>query len=260
MNSGRIKNMSTKSIKICHIYPEALNLYGDRGNILCLKKRLEWRGIDCYVSEVKIGDNSDLSEYDFFFIGGGQDFEQEVLLSDLKSGKGRSIKSAVEDGKTFLCICGGYQMMGHYYETKDGNRMEFLGVANFATIGSEYRMIGDYFFKCTPESGGCEIVGFENHSGRTYLGRHTNPLGTILSGYGNNGEDKTEGVHYKNVYGSYSHGPILPKNPVFADHLLKTALERKYGSAELAPLNDSFETQAHDYIFNKVLNDDMSKD
>ena len=245
--------MSTKSIKICHIYPEALNLYGDRGNILCLKKRLEWRGIDCYVSEVKIGDNSDLSKYDFFFIGGGQDFEQEVLLSDLKSGKGRSIKSAVEDGKTFLCICGGYQMMGHYYETKDGNRMEFLGVANFATIGSEYRMIGDYFFKCTPESGGCEIVGFENHSGRTYLGEGVAPLGHLIYGYGNNGDDDTEGVRYKNLFGSYSHGPILPKNPEFADYLIQTTLDRKYGHVDLAPLDDSVENDAHDHMINLIL-------
>ncbi|MBO5609095.1 MAG: glutamine amidotransferase [Eubacterium sp.] len=252
--------MSDQIIKIAHLYPEVLNLYGDRGNIICLEKRLKWRNIGCEITEVKLGQSDDLTDYDIFFIGGGQDFEQEVLLKDLKSGRGNNIKAAIEDGKTFLCICGGYQMMGHYYETKDGEKMEFLGAIDFHTIGGDVRMIGNYAFHTTKSAGKTDIVGFENHSGRTYLGRHTNPLGTILSGYGNNGEDKTEGVHYKNVYGSYSHGPILPKNPVFADHLLKTALERKYGSAELAPLNDTFETQAHDYIFNKVLNDDMSKD
>ncbi|MBP3233101.1 MAG: glutamine amidotransferase [Eubacterium sp.] len=249
-----------KIVKICHLYPEVLNLYGDRGNILCLKRRLEWRGISCSISEVKIGDNVDFTDYDLFFIGGGQDFEQEVLLSDLKSGKGASIKAAVEDGKTFLCICGGYQMMGDYYLTKDGNKMEFLGVADFYTIGTEYRMIGNYTFMCDPESGGCEVVGFENHSGRTYLGSNVSPLGHLIYGYGNNGDDDTEGVRYKNLYGSYCHGPILPKNPEFADHLLKTTLNRKYGDDELSPLNDSAENDAHDYMFNLIIKGATSKD
>lgn len=252
--------MSDRSIKIAHLYPEVLNLYGDRGNILCLKKRLSWRHIDCEINEVKLGDKDDLTKYDLIFIGGGQDFEQEVLLKDLKAGRGNSIKSAIEDGKTFLCICGGYQMMGHYYETKEGEKMEFLGAVDFHTIGGDVRMIGNYAFHTTKSAGGTDIVGFENHSGRTYLGRHTNPLGTIISGYGNNGEDKTEGIHYKNVFGSYSHGPILPKNPVFADFLLSLALEQKYGNGELEPLEDTFEKEAHDQIFYKVLNGEMSKD
>ena len=252
--------MSDRIIKIAHLYPEVLNLYGDRGNTMCLEKRMKWRHINCEISEVKLTDNDSLSGYDLFFIGGGQDFEQEVLLRDLRSGKGSSIKSAIEDGKTFLCICGGYQMMGHYYETKEGEKMEFLGAIDFHTVGGDVRMIGNYAFHTTKSGGGTDIVGFENHSGRTYLGRRTNPLGTILSGYGNNGEDKTEGVHYKNVFGSYSHGPILPKNPVFADFLIKTTLEHKYGEAELEPLDDTYEKEAHDLIFNKVLNDTMSRD
>ena len=252
--------MSDKCIKICHLYPEVLNLYGDRGNILCLKKRMEWRGLDCQISEVKLGEKSDLSEFDLFFIGGGQDFEQEVLLKDLREGKGDNIKSAVADGKTFLCICGGYQMMGHYYETKDKQRMQFLGAVDFHTIGGEVRMIGNYAFKCTDAAGGSDIVGFENHSGRTYLGEGVAPLGTVLMGYGNNGEDKTEGVHFNNVFGSYSHGPILPKNPEFADHLIKTTLERKYGSADLAPLSDKAEKTAHEYMLNLVLHGNTSGD
>ena len=255
-----MSNTKEKQVKICHLYPEVLNLYGDRGNILCLKKRLQWRGIDCQLSEVKLGEKANLSEFDLFFIGGGQDFEQEVLLKDLKSGKGNEIKAAIEDGKTFLCICGGYQMMGHYYETKDHQKMEFLGAVNFHTIGGDIRMIGNYAFKCTPESGGSNIVGFENHSGRTYLGEGVNPLGNVLSGYGNNGEDKTEGIRYKNVYGSYSHGPILPKNPEFADHLIKTTIETKYGSCELEPLDDKAELAAHDYILDLVLKGETSGD
>lgn len=242
------------------MYPEVLNLYGDRGNILCLRKRLEWRGIDCEISEIKLGEKSDLTKYDLFFIGGGQDFEQEVLLDDLKSGRGAAIKSAIEDGKTFLCICGGYQMMGHYYETKEGDKMEFLGAVDFFTKGGDVRMIGNYAFKLTPESGGSTIVGFENHSGRTCLGDGVSPLGTVLSGYGNNGEDKTEGIRYKNVYGSYSHGPILPKNPEFADHLIETSLITKYGSADLAPLDDKEELDAHDHMLNLVLKGATSKD
>ena len=252
--------MSDRKLKIAHLYPEVLNLYGDRGNILCLKKRLEWRGIDCEVTEVKLGDNQSLSDFDIFFIGGGQDFEQEVLLNDLRSGKGDSIRSAVEGGKVFLCICGGYQMMGHYYQTKEGEKLPFLGVVDYHTIGGDVRMIGNYAFRLPAESGGSDVVGFENHSGRTYLGEGVTPLGTVLAGYGNNGEDKTEGVRYKNLFGSYSHGPILPKNPAFADHLIKTALKERYGSDELESLPDTYENEAHDYVLDKVLRGDMSGD
>ena len=240
-------------LSICHLYPEVLNLYGDRGNIICMEKRLNWRGIECEVTKLGIGDTKDLSKFDCFFIGGGQDFEQEVLLSDLNSGKGQELKSAVEDGKTFLCICGGYQMMGHYYKTYDGNTCEFLGAVDFYTVGSKTRMIDNYAFQLGEESGGSTVVGFENHSGKTYLGKGVSPLGTVLKGFGNNGEDKTEGVRYKNVFGSYSHGPILPKNPAFCDMVLQTALERKYGKATLEPLEDAFENAAHDTVLEKIL-------
>lgn len=241
-------------LNICHLYPEVLNLYGDRGNIRCLFRRLSWRGIDCHVDELKIGEKKDLTAYDLFFIGGGQDFEQEVLLSDLNSGKGAEIKAAVEDGKTFLCICGGYQMMGHYYQTHDGVKCEFLGAVDFHTVGSDTRMIENYAFCLDEESGGSTVVGFENHSGKTYLGDGVRPLGTILKGCGNNGEDGTEGVRYRNVFGTYSHGPVLPKNPEFADFLLKTALQRRYGKEiVLDPLSDGFENLAHDSVLKKVL-------
>lgn len=241
-------------LNICHLYPEVLNLYGDRGNIRCLSRRLSWRGIDCHVDELKIGEKKDLTAYDLFFIGGGQDFEQEVLLGDLNSGKGADIKAAVEDGKTFLCICGGYQMMGHYYQTHDGVKCEFLGAVDFHTVGSDTRMIENYAFHLGEESGAGTVVGFENHSGKTYLGDGVRPLGTILKGCGNNGEDGTEGVRYRNVFGTYSHGPVLPKNPEFADFLLKTALQRRYGKEiVLDPLSDGFENLAHDSVLKKVL-------
>ena len=162
-------------LKICHLYPDVLNLYGDRGNILCLQKRLEWRGIGCRVDYVKLGDPNSLTGYDLFFIGGGQDFDQEVLLEDLRTKKGPDIGAALEDGRTFLCICGGYQMMGHYYETAEGEKCEFLGAIDFYTVGGKKRMIGNYAFRLGEESGGSTVIGFENHSGRTWLGSGVRP-------------------------------------------------------------------------------------
>ena len=240
-------------LKICHLYPDVLNLYGDRGNIQCLKKRLEWRGIGCTVDAVGLGEKQDLTAYDLFFIGGGQDFDQEVLLEDLRRNKGPEIRAALGDGRVFLCICGGYQMMGHYYETADGIICEFLGAIDFYTVGGSKRMIGNYAFRLGKSSGGSTVVGFENHSGRTHLGSGVRPLGKVLKGYGNNGEDRTEGVRYRNAFCSYSHGPILPKNPAFADFLIETALRRKYGNASLEPLQDNFETIAHESVLKQIL-------
>ena len=239
-------------LSICHLYPDVLNLYGDTGNILCMKKRLEWRGIESEITCLPIGAHADFSRFDIFFIGGGQDFEQEVLLADLHSGKDKEILSAVEDEKVFLCICGGYQMMGQYYLTHTGSQCDFIGALNLHTVGSEVRMIGNYMFKCSEESSSSTIVGFENHSGKTYLGEGVSPLGTVLSGFGNNGEDHTEGARYKNVFGAYCHGPMLPKNPEFADFILNTALLRRYPSAELPPLNDTLENRAHSYMVERM--------
>ena len=240
-------------LKICHLYPDLLNLYGDRGNIACMRRRLTWRGIDCAVTELPLGAVDDLTEYDLFFIGGGQDFEQEVLLSDLKSGKDRELKAAIQDGKTVLAICGGYQMLGKYYETWDGVRCDFIDAIDFYTVGSKDRMIGNFAFRCSEASGGSTVVGFENHSGKTYLGDGVEPLGKILAGGGNNGEDGGEGVRYLNVFGTYSHGPILPKNPAFCDFLLQTALQAKHPDFQLEPLDDGLELAAHDAVLQRVI-------
>lgn len=239
-------------LRICHLYPDVLNLYGDRGNILCMERRLRLRGIDVITEGVSVGERLKASEYDLFFIGGGQDFEQEVLLADLKGGKTEEIKAAIEDGKTFLAICGGYQMLGHYYKTWDGQMCDFTGALDLYTEGSKKRMIGDYAYSFD-EIPGLRVVGFENHSGKTYLGPNVAPMGTVLKGYGNNGEDGSEGARYKNVFATYSHGCLLPKNPQLSDYILKTALARKYGEAELAPLDDSFEQAAHDYMEKRLL-------
>lgn len=236
-------------LKICHLWPEMLNLYGDSGNVLCMKKRLEWRGIGCTVTALPLGAAAGLSDFDLFFIGGGQDLEQTLLLEELRRGRAAELRAAVEDGKPFLCVCGGYQLMGDYYQTAAGVRCEFLGALDLYTVGGDRRMIGRLAFE-TPEGA---AVGFENHSGRTFLGPGLQPLGRVLSGFGNNGEDGTEGARYKNVFGTYAHGPLLPSNPALCDRLLQTALERKYGSAALAPLPDGAENAAHAAALREIL-------
>lgn len=235
-------------LKICHLYPDVLNLYGDRGNVLCMKKRLLWRGMDCSVTGLPIGEKVPLSGFDLFFIGGGQDFEQEILLRDLGNQKAAEIRAAAEDGKAFLCVCGGYQLMGHYYETAKGVRCDYLGLLDLYTVGAEKRMIGNFAF----DSEGTPVVGFENHSGQTFLGEGCAPLGRVIAGFGNNGADGTEGARYKNVFGTYSHGPALPKNPAFCDYILETALSRKYGEAKLEPISDLSENEAHDMMLKRI--------
>lgn len=235
-------------LKICHLYPDTLNLYGDRGNIICMQKRMEWRGLKVETHEVCVGDSLNPEDYDIFFIGGGQDFEQSVLLGDLKGDKGKAIVSAVEEEKVFLTICGGYQLLGQYYKTWDGKQCDFLGAIDVHTIGEKKRMVGDFMFRLKQEDGGYNIVGFENHSGKTYLGDKVRPLGTIITGHGNNSEDGTEGARYKNVFASYSHGPLLPKNPQLCDHILKTALSRKYPNVALAEIDDTFENNAFKFM------------
>ncbi len=238
-------------LKICHLYPDILNLYGDRGNVICMEHRLRWRGIDVTTTGVSIGEPLHAADYDLFFIGGGQDFEQEVLLGDLGVGKADEIKAAVVDGKTFLAICGGYQMLGAYYKTWDGVQCDFIGALDLYTIGSKERMIGNYMFTCE-ELNGQTVVGFENHSGKTYLGSGVRPMGKVLIGHGNNGEDGGEGARYNNVFATYSHGCLLPKNPVLCDHILTTALAQKYGTVQLEPLDDTLEQNAHLYMQNRL--------
>ena len=233
-------------INIGHLYPDMLNLYGDRGNIIVLKDRLERRGIEAEVTEITMGKTFVWDDFDILFIGGGQDFEQDVLLDDLKKGKDEQIKKAVHGGVSMLAICGGYQMLGKYYKTHDGKTLEYMSALDFYTEGKDERMIGNYSFR-TKE--GYLIAGFENHSGRTYL-NGLEPLGTVITGNGNNGEDGTEGVRFLNTFGSYSHGPILPKNPEIADLLITNAVTRKYGEYTLPQLDDSLEQAAKKQALN----------
>lgn len=232
-------------LKIAHLYPDLLNLYGDSGNILCLSKRCEWRRIDCEVKPLTAGNDFTFDDFDIIFIGGGQDREQSLVLKDLSVKKRDSLHNAVQSGTVVLAICGGYQLLGKSYETSSGECLEFTGILDLYTVSGSKRLIGNYEFKTAEKM---RIIGFENHSGRTHLGSGVVPLGKIIKGFGNNAADKTEGARYKNTFCTYCHGPMLPKNPDFADMLIKSALERKYDNVSLAPLDCSLEVLARRQI------------
>lgn len=232
-------------IKIAHLYPDLLNLYGDSGNVLCLQKRLMWRNIECKTDLLYADSYFDLNNYDIIFIGGGQDFEQRLVLKSLSKGVADNLHSAIENEVCVLAVCGGFQLLGKYYQTNKGDVLNFTGILDFYTVGKSKRLIGNYIFK-TEEK--IRIMGFENHSGRTYLSKNLKPLGKVLMGCGNNGKDGTEGVRYKNTFGTYCHGPILPKNPDFADLIIENALLRKYGKAELSPIDNTMEIIARKQV------------
>jgi CobQ-like glutamine amidotransferase family enzyme len=236
-------------LKIYHLYPDLLNLYGDRGNIIALRRRCEWRSIEAEVVPVSIGDAFEPDACDILFIGGGQDYEQSILQPDLMGDKLPAIKDYILGGGVTLAICGGYQLLGKYYRTIDGRQLDFTGILDFYTVGGRRRMINNLAYQCgfvMPGTADGIIVGFENHSGKTYLGEGVSPLGRVLKGCGNNGEDHTEGVIFKNTVGTYCHGSLLPKNPCMTDYLLEAALRRRYPDFDrIAPLDDTEEEAAH---------------
>ncbi|MCR2020989.1 glutamine amidotransferase [Blautia pseudococcoides] len=233
-------------ITIGHLYPDLLNLYGDRGNIQCMRKRCQWRGIDAETIEYQLEDRIDFSALDIVLLGGGSDREQMLVCDRLRSIQ-KDFRDYVEDNGVVIAVCGGYQLLGHYYNTDDG-RIEGLSLVDLYTEQGSPRLIDNIVLENDKFS--LPIVGFENHGGRTYIGDNE-PFGKVLYGSGNNGEDKAEGVLYKNVVGTYLHGPLLPKNPHICDHLIANALERKYGKGELAPLDDSQEIEANQYIYQR---------
>ena len=232
-----------KTIKIGHLYPKLLNIYGDIGNIITLKKRCEWRGINVIVDEINVGDT--ICEHDIYFIGGGQDLQQIEVSKELQRHK-EFLSAEKERGAVFLGICGGYQLMGHYYQPHKGEKLLGISLLDAYTVAGKNRFIGNVtaenFLGLTPKT----LVGFENHSGLTYLQGDTKPLGEVITGYGNNGEDKTEGARSHNVFGTYLHGSFLPKNPQFADYMIELALGEK-----LSPIDDSIESQTHESLVNK---------
>ncbi|MBN1049266.1 glutamine amidotransferase [Clostridium botulinum] len=237
-------------LNICHLYPDLLNVYGDVGNVLILKHRAEERGIKVNIINSSINDTIDKDEIDIIFFGGGQDYEQSIVSEDLNTIKKDSLISYVEEGKVLLAICGGYQLLGKYYTAPNGEKINGLGVLNIYTEGGDTRFIGNT--EIYNEACNQTYVGFENHSGRTYINDHT-PLGKCIHGYGNNGEDGNEGCIYKNTFCSYFHGSFLSKNPEFADKLLALALKNKYGNeVALDVLDDNFEINAKKSIQKKL--------
>lgn len=240
---------SNLKISIAHLYPKLLNLYGDLGNIITLIKRCEWRGIEVELDEIGIGD--EIKEHDLYFIGGGQDKQQEEVAVELYKHKD-FLHSERDKGAVFLGICGGYQLFGHYYQPFDGEKLIGVSLMDAYTVAGKKRFIGNVTVETdflTPSS----LVGFENHSGLTYVQGDTKPLGTVVVGNGNNGEDKTAGGRYKNVFGTYLHGSLLPKNPHFADYLIELALEKRYGKKiKLSKLNDALELKTHFSLVGKA--------
>ncbi len=213
-------------LNICHLYPDLLNVYGDIGNILVLKYRAQQRGIKINVSNVSIKDSFPIDKYDITLFGGGQDYEQAIVSKDMVETKKDDLTEYIERGKVLLAICGGYQLLGKYYTTPEGEKLDGLNILDIYTEGGDTRFIGNTVIK--NEDFNETYVGFENHSGRTYIG-NLKPLGKVITGYGNNGEDKQEGCIYKNTFGTYFHGSLLSKNPELADRLLSTALKINMG-------------------------------
>lgn len=228
------------AVKIVHLYPEEMNLYGDRGNVICLKNRLEARNYKVDVINVGLGER--IPDFDIMFIGGGQDKEMSIVRRDVRR-KAEELSYYIHSGKTILAICGGYQLLGEYYKTSSSQVIELSGALPFFTEGAKQRMIGNIVF----ESPFGKVVGFENHSGKTCVANELRPLGRVISGYGNNGEDGSEGVLYKNTFGTYAHGAVLPKNPVFADEIIKRALQTN----ELSKLDDELENLCHNSLVSR---------
>lgn len=222
------------------LYPTKMNLYGDRGNVIALAQRARWRGIPADVKEIGIGDAVP-EDVDVFFFGGGQDQEQIAVSQDLKGAKGEVLKAAVEAGAAILAVCGGYQLLGHEYRPHAGEPLPGIGLFDLTTVAGPERFIGNVVV----DSQWGELVGFENHSGLTYLGAGLQPMGRVRIGRGNNGRDGTEGAIYKHAVGCYLHGSLLPKNPRLADWLIAAGVGRGRGPAELPPLLDDLEVIAH---------------
>ncbi|SFR15044.1 type 1 glutamine amidotransferase [Desulfoscipio geothermicus] len=239
------------TLTVCHLYPDLLNLYGDRGNVLAFVQRCRWRGLPVRVEEVNLGGTINFAEYDFLFIGGGSDREQALMAADLGA-RVDGLKAVVEDGLVVLAICGGYQLLGRFYRTPDGREIPGLGLMDFYTETGDKRLIGNAVIETGLNGKQVKLVGFENHGGRTYL-NGLEPLGRVLKGHGNNGLDGLEGARYKNVFCSYLHGPLLPKNPALTDHLIALALQRKQEHMQLAVLDDTIEEMAREVMVKRLL-------
>jgi CobQ-like glutamine amidotransferase family enzyme len=225
--------------RIGWLYPSKMNIYGDRGNVIALQRRAEWRGLNATVVSLDIGDAIP-DDIDTFFFGGGQDQQQVAVAKDLAGEKGLRVNAAIEEGASVLSVCGGYQLLGHEYRPHGAEPLPGTGLFDLVTVAGPERFIGNVII----ESQWGELVGFENHSGLTNLGEQQAPMGRVKVGRGNNGKDGTEGALYKNAIGCYLHGSLLPKNPVVTDWLIESAIQRRVPGFTLEPLRDNFEVSA----------------
>jgi len=234
-------------LRLLALYPEQMNIYADRGNILFLQRRCEWRGIGFAYAAAGPGERFDPGAHDLVYLGGGQDRDQVAVAADMVESKREALAAAVADGAAMLAVCGGFQLLGHSYQLGD-ERLPGLGLVDLETVREPGpRLIGNIAIEVDLDGAPQVLAGFENHGGRTYLGAGAEPLGRVLEGFGNNGKDDDEGVRRRNLIGTYLHGPLLPKNAWLADWLIALALERRYRERPaLAPLDDALERAAHD--------------
>jgi lipid II isoglutaminyl synthase (glutamine-hydrolysing) len=239
--------VSAAGLRLLALYPEQMNIYADRGNILFLQRRCEWRGVTFEYAAAGPGEGFDPGAHDLIYIGGGQDRDQVLVADDMLRTKRDAIVSAVDDGAALLAVCGGYQLLGHRYQLGDQS-ISGLGIADLETVREPGpRLIGNVSIEVDLGQGPTVLAGFENHGGRTYLGPSAEPLGRVLHGHGNNGRDGFEGVKRDHLIGTYLHGPLLPKNAWLADRLIARAIGRRTGAEpELEPLPDRLEAAAHD--------------
>lgn len=235
-------------LRLLTLYPEQMNIYADRGNILFLRRRCEWRGISFSLANAGPGESFDPGAHDFVYLGGGQDRDQRAVAADMVASKRDALAAAAEDGAVVLAVCGGYQLLGHSYQLDEEERLPGLGLVDLETVRNPGpRLIGNVAIEVDLGDGPQTVAGFENHGGRTYLGQGVEPLGRVIKGFGNNGEDGAEGVHRDNLFGTYLHGPLLPKNAWLADRLIELALKRRYCTRpQLEPLDDRLEQAAHE--------------
>jgi hypothetical protein len=232
-------------LRVLALYPDQMNIYADRGNILFLQRRCEWRDIDFSYAAAGPGEGLDPGAHDLLYLGGGQDRDQRAVAADMVASKREALAAAVDDGAVMLAVCGGFQLLGHSYQLGE-ERLPGLALADLTTVREPgERLIGNVAIEVDLGDGPRTVAGFENHGGRTYLGEDATPLGRVLRGFGNNGRDGLEGVRRDNLIGTYLHGPLLPKNAWLADRLIALALERRHGrKPDLEPLDDTLELAA----------------
>ena len=240
--------MADLELRVLWLYPDHMNIYADRGNIAVLERRCAWRGIELSLATAGPRDRFDPAAHELLYIGGGQDRDQALVARDLVETKREAIEAALAREAAMLAVCGGYQLLGHSYELADGESLPGLGVVDLHTVREPgKRLIGNVVIEASLGNGPTRLAGFENHGGRTYLGADEQPLGRVVSGFGNNGKDGHEGVRRGRLIGTYLHGPLLPKNAWLADVLIAGALEARYGERPaLAELDDALERRAHE--------------